>query len=304
MNQFRSKGLTAAHLNREVEYLIPGFLVKNAITLLYAPPKNGKSKTALAIACNLADRGMTAQYVDWDNPVTALLDRGADKAIDPNVRPTLDYIHPEMWPMTSREVIDALVEKAVDGAYRNYIFIIDSAKDFVDVNNEQAVTRFMNDMKRIRNAGGTIILLHHTGKSGKNYEGSGTLKSASDNIYYLREVEADETSESVLLEVDAARFRVEQQVAFVRRNDWSLERILPSDLEIGDKEKEVIDKAKKLLAKAKAPLTQSALLEGMGLNKADKTATAILHKYAGRHWVTTKGPKNRTLYKTPPRTDT
>jgi len=78
MNPFRGHGLKSEHFNHEVNYIIDNFLVEQAITIYFAPPKQGKSRYSLGLTKYLYENtDKIIQYFDFDNPLSALKERGA-----------------------------------------------------------------------------------------------------------------------------------------------------------------------------------------------------------------------------------
>lgn len=115
------------------------------------------------------------QYFDFDNSLSALKDRGIDELVEEGVG-KFDYIHPEEVTITSREALDKLVENAQGNNYAGYVLFFDSATDFCDESNDNSVKVFMNKLKALRNAGATIIVLHHTNKKTRAIKGQLSLE--------------------------------------------------------------------------------------------------------------------------------
>lgn len=297
MNYFRGRGLKPEHFNKEVRYIVENFLVEEAITIFYAPPKNGKSRLALGLTkylCSTTNK--IVEYFDFDNSLASLNERGAALVIG-ELSDCLDYVHPEISPMTSKEVLTKLTEGAEPGAYKDYVFLLDSVTDFVpDVQNENMAKAFMNDMKKLRNAGATLILLHHTNKNEKNYQGSPVFKSAADNMYYMHQGNGTEKNDLFLLDVDAGRFHVENTAFYLDKSTYALS-IAPYDQAvIKPEEQAFINTVKEVLKKHPDGIGQSELLKEIGKEKDDKLGRANLFKYINRFWNTQDGKGRLKLY--------
>lgn len=297
MNYFRGRGLKPEHFNKEVRYIIENFLVEEAITIFYAPPKNGKSRLALGLTkylCSTTNK--IVEYFDFDNSLASLNERGAALVIG-ELSDTLDYVHPEISPMTSKEVLTKLTDGAEQGAYKDYVFLLDSVTDFVpDVQNENMAKAFMNDMKKLRNAGATLILLHHTNKNERNYQGSPVFKSAADNMYYMHQGNGTEKNDLFLLDVDAGRFHVENTAFYLDKNTYALS-IAPYDQAvIKPEEQTFINAVKDVLKKHPEGIGQSELLKAIGKEKDDKLGRANLSKYTSRFWNIQEGKGRLKLY--------
>lgn len=297
MSFFRGNGLKPEHFNKEVRYIVENFLVEEAITIFYAPPKNGKSRLALGLTKYLCERtNKIVQYFDFDNSLASLKERGAALVIG-ELSDCLDYVHPEISPMTSKEVLTKLTEGAEPGAYKDYVFLLDSVTDFVpDVQNENMAKAFMNDMKKLRNAGATLILLHHTNKNEKNYQGSPVFKSAADNMYYMHQGNGTEKNDLFLLDVDAGRFHVENTAFYLDKSTYALSIAPYADAIIKPDEQVFIDSVKEVLKKHPDGIGQSELLKELGKAKADKQARASLSQYTGRFWKMDEGKNNSKIY--------
>lgn len=297
MNPFRGQGLKSEHFNHEVNYIIDNFLVEQAITIYFAPPKHGKSRYSLGLAKYLYENtDKIIQYFDFDNPLSALKERGASKIIE-ELCDRLDYVHPETAAMTSHEVLKLLVEGAVGDAYLDYIFFFDSITDFVrDVQNEAMAKSFMNAMKRLRNAGATVILLHHTNKNEKNYQGAGVFKSAADNVYFMRQGNGTVENDLFLLDVEAGRFHVENSAFYLDKKTYDLSIVAYDQAMIRPEEQSFIDSIKEVIKKNPDGIGQSQLLAEIGKAKDDKLARTNLAKYTGRFWEVKDGKGKLKLY--------
>lgn len=284
MNPFRGKGLRAEHFEIKTNYIIKDFLVERAITLIVAPPKKGKSRFAMGLNKYLIENSeLSPQYFDFDNSLAAIADRGADKIIKYYVN-GFDYIHPEEVAMTSTQALNKLVENAKPNSYKNYVMTFDSVADFVDVMSDSASSAFMNKIKILRNAGATVILLHHSNKNETSYKGSSVFRSASDNMYSL-EAETINTNESnFLLHVEAGRFRVRNSAFNLKADDFTLTQLNYDDVSMPLHVRDFIRDVKQALKKAKCEMKQGDLLDAIGKAKDDKTAREILTEYSGSHW--------------------
>jgi len=296
MNRFRGRGLKLGNLNEDVKFLIDGFVVEKGITLYYGPPGIGKSMLTLGITRYAADRGKTVQYSDYDNPLSALKERGADFLIDEERYPNIDYIHPEIAvdddniPMEPDEVLDELVRGAKSEAYVDVLFVIDSLTDFVtDVQNGKLVKEFFKKVKALRNAGGTVVIIHHANKDEKNFQGHASILSAPDNVFRL----SKGTDDVFLLSVTKGRFGVRDH-AFTVDKAFNLEAIVYEEAKISDADREFISQVKKALASGELP--QSKLLSTIGRRKEDRKARQLLETYAGRFWNRESGPNNSLIY--------
>jgi RecA-family ATPase len=282
---FKNKGLKIEHFNKKVNYIIDEFLVQGAITLLYAPPKKGKSSFAMGLTKHLMDNtNLYPLYLDFDNPIIALEDRGINKVID-DYNGRFEYIHPDIVCMTGIEAINEMVRDANNGAdYSDAVIILDSATNFVDVMDDRATTGFMNKLKILRNKGATLVILHHTNKREQGYKGSSNFRSDCDNVFMLTSEVANSFEDYILLSSESARFGKIRDSAFsLRRETWEIESINYDDVCMPHHVREFIREVRRVLTKEKQ-LNQTKLLEALG-KPDDKTSKEYLAEYTDRYWL-------------------
>lgn len=284
---FTGKGVSVENLNIEVNYIIHEFLVEGAITLLYAPPKNSKSGLSMGIVKHLITQtNLRPYYFDFDNPLIALKDRKLDKFID-TYKSKFDYLHQDIVAMEGKEALIEMVNECKENpsAYKKCVLFFDSASDFCDEMIDSSVKNFMNRLKVLRNAGATIVLLHHTNKRTGEYKGSTFFKSMSDNVFSLTSEIVNKDEDNILLESIAARFGNIRHAAFkLKKYVFNLERLVYDDMCMPYHVREFIREVKIALKKAKAPINQTKLLEAIGKDKRDKTSCELLTEYSGRYW--------------------
>ncbi|PLY04900.1 MAG: hypothetical protein C0625_15425 [Arcobacter sp.] len=308
MSRFRGKGVKKKKIAVRAEHIIPNFLIKNTINIIYAPPKQGKSM----FLCGLVkwiyrNTKLYTEYYDNDNPLIALEDRGVDRLWE-ELSDRFDYIHPEELENVTRDesivLIDAkdaldILVKDADTVSRNYddtVFMFDSATDFCDESNDNSVKTFMSKMKCLRAAGATVIILHHTNKKDPNYKGSTVFKSATDTIYKLTLEYENGEGKVYKLEKDESRFRVEN-CGFRMKEGYDLEILDYEEICIPATEQLEIRKVVTILRQNQDPMKQGDLLhEALKTTSADKTATSFLKKYEGKYWTCDKGGRSH-LYK-------
>jgi RecA-family ATPase len=283
---FKGRGLTKKHFNKKANYIIDEFLVQGAITMIYAPPKNGKSSFAIGLCKWLMDNtDVYPCYLDYDNPTIALEDRKVNNIIE-EYNTQFDYVHPDVIRMSAKDAINEMLNDVKNTSYSNVVLFFDSATNFIsDVGSDTAVSAFIEKMKILRSAGATIIILHHTNKSEAGYKGSGNFSSQCDNVFSLTSEDINELEGNILLERKDARFGRVKSVAFnLRKDNWEMKKVKYEDVNMPIYVQNYIREITRVLRKAKEPLNQTKLLEALGKNKADKTLLEILIKYTGVYW--------------------
>lgn len=269
----------------KTEYVIKGFLVKNMITMIYADGGNGKSWLGLGLASYCAALNMPVIYLDFDNPLGVLQERGVDKKLIQRY-PTLKYIHRGKWEGTGNTLLQCMNNSATGQSYRDHIIIIDSLRNFGDINNDSKAMEILNMLMNIREAGATIIVLHHSNKDGRNYQGSNNIRNSIDNMYQLKKLELSNGVGTLLISVkDRApitdkAFDICPHTLTLTERDLLEAKATEDDLEF-------IEQVKAALF-AQPNLHKTALLEATGATKDDKTARARLDKYDGIYWQSKK----------------
>ncbi len=291
---FKGKGVRKEHLNKKVEYIIEDFLVKGTINLIYSPPKVGKSSFLIGLVNYLIQNSnLHTLYFDYDNPIIMLDDRGLTGFIEKNST-RFDYIHPDIVLLESKELLAKLVEDCMKFDYSNTLLVFDSATDFCDETSDSSVKLFFKSLKKLRNAGATIIVLHHTNKKDPSYKGSSIFNSASDNRFALSKEYLNADEDYILLNNESARFGKIRDTAFIlKRSTWNVKKVEFNEANIPKKERDFCEKILASLEENEE-LGQSKLLESIGLNKGDKKAIEYLNKFNNRYWQQIK-PNARTI---------
>lgn len=298
--------ITAEDLSVEVEYLIPNFLVKNSLNLIYAKGGQGKSWLMLAICINLLKENKISSciYLDMDNSFITLKDRNIDNIV--GEYKDFNYIHRSKFDETPRVILKKLAEHAKSNSseFNNKLFIFDSIRDFTlgrDMTSDKDIIPIMSELKDLREAGATIIFLHHTTKdSAVNlYKGSTAFRDSVDVSYSL----SSKRNQNILnytLSIDKDRLPVQDCAFELDTQTMKLESENLTLVEVESKTekifiKEVVDYLTNL---NNTGVKQSELVKDLSYIVADKTARKYLHKYAGEFWVSKKVTKenNATYY--------
>ena len=286
LNEF---GLKEQHFNEEVEFLIDGFLPKKLITMYYADGGNGKSWLAGGIAKYLldTDKIKTLIYIDFDNPVSILKERNINDLLIKRYK-KLNYIQRSTLNISPFELIMKLEEHAFNKTYEDSVFIIDSLRNIVDVMHDGKVMRVMDVLMNMREAGATIVVLHHSNKDGKNYQGSNNIRNSIDCMYKLNKRPSSDDEINFLLEVKKERAGISNRAFCVKTKSLELKEMDFDIACMSEYELEFVDKVKKSLSMRKDGLNKTELLEATGHKKDDKTARDTLDKFTDKFWKAKK----------------
>lgn len=298
--------ITANDLTVEVEYLIPNFLVKKSLNLIYARAGEGKSWLMLALCIHLLNNKKIKDclYLDMDNSITTLKDRNIDVIVEKY--DNFNYIHRSKFDESPRKLLTKLAEEANQNPneFNDKLFIFDSIRDFTvgrDMTSDKDVIPIMAELKDMREAGATIIFLHHTTKdaAANLYKGSTAFRDSVDVAYSL----TSKRNQKILnysLYVDKDRLSVED-CAFelnTETTEIKSENLILADIK-SETEKEFIAEAVKYLESINSNgVKQSIIVQDLSFVVAEKTARKYLHKYSGEFWISKKVPKenNATYY--------
>lgn len=278
--------LTSEDFDQKTEFLIEGFLPKHLITLIYADGGMGKSFLSMAISKYAAVAGMDVYYLDFDNPMNVLKERGIEsKLIAPYQN--LHYSHRSKSELSPLEMLEQIEQAARGKAFQNALFVIDSLRDIADVNNDAAAMKLGDKLKNIREAGATILALHHSNKDGRNYQGSNNLRNSVDNMYQLTKIDAPEGQIRWVLTVKKERASIVDTAFAIHVQDFSLMAIDIETARLSSDDKSFIDQVKTALTQ-NGSMNKTALLEAVGCKKDDKTARDRLDQYDGLYWSAEK----------------
>ncbi|MBQ9293256.1 MAG: AAA family ATPase [Campylobacter sp.] len=171
----------------DIEWLIPNFLLKGTLVMVYARAGSGKSWWAYCLANHILNAENSIDevfYLDADNGLVTLKNRGVDRLLE-NERINYKLLN----GAEHCDIFKSL--KTYD--FSKKLIIIDSIRDFmshVNFNSDKEVTAYLQDLKVLRDNGATIVFLHHQqkqtdGENNKQYKGSTAFIDSVDEAYWL-----------------------------------------------------------------------------------------------------------------------
>jgi archaellum biogenesis ATPase FlaH len=268
-------------------FYIDNFIAINAITMIYSPANQGKTFLTLAICKHiLKNSGRVEQifYLDMDNGKRTLKQRNVDLFIS-EFEKIKFIIKSSLKRVTPEELLQEICKEAGENNYRDCIFVFDSTRNFIgDINSHQKAKAFMDKMQKLRDAGATVLLIHHMTKSGKAISGSGEITNSLDNLFHVRQIR------KYANRIDYS-LRVEKERDCIRDMEFSVE---VQSLELGAVDREMANLIKKesvFLKKALLVLKQnpegmnkSAFLLAFGCRRDDKSANKRIETFMGVFW--------------------
>lgn len=301
MFDFEQWALKPEDLEEEqTHYLIQDFLVEQSITMLYGKEKQGKSWLSYGLTKTLcgSERIKKVYYVDQDNPKRQLKKRNIDILMKA-FRDKLKYFARGNTPLEGLDLVDSFAQPALMGAFVGCVFIFDSTRDFVqNTDSDTQAKRFMDSMKRLRDAGATIILIHHATKSGKVIDGSAEFTKSADNVYEV----IQRGKEDSLIQFDLGIYRDRDPIKnmLLSVDTTTLSLMFDDDFFSGLTKDEELFVSSILTALNRNPagLNKSGVLGACGYRRDDKSAGALLEKMVGRFWDM-EIHRNRKIFKAP-----
>ena len=190
LTELEKDNLVWSEINElKVEYIYDQFFVKNEITFWAAPPGNGKSTVAFELLQKAVISGKAdcLIYLDCDNSKTTVQQRRIHDVVETN-RKKIKYLVAK-----TRNEINNNLNKIAKSDLFDLILVFDSIKNFfdgLDRDKNRDVSKIMKMLKAFRDAGATILFLHHTNKPKKDiddiYAGSSAFIEDTSNAYMLK----------------------------------------------------------------------------------------------------------------------
>jgi hypothetical protein len=280
----------------EIRWLVDGLIPRNSLVMLTAPPAGYKTWLALAIAgavstgTDFLDR-KTVQtpvlYLDRENPAAVIRQRLGILQLD-------DSRHLKIWGRWVPDSPPLLGDPRLVELARKYkpLIIVDSLVRFHDSEENSASTmaRISEHLKRLVDAGATVLLLHHQGKNpAVLYRGSSDILAGVDAAFHI-EKEKDEKV-GIILRLNSYKDRYAEESNLVLRPNFE-----EGCFELVDDPAEVelaatIEKIEDVIHRNPG-ISQKELIEKTGL--PETKLREILKRGNGNHWDTIQG-KGKTL---------
>lgn len=263
---------------------IEGFLYSNSVTLIYSPPKQGKTWLGYGITTTLAKRDdiESIVYVDMDNGLSSLAERKIDDTLIHH--PKIEYLSRAKITYSPIELLRKIDYEATANNYNNIVFILETTKDFVDTDSKSQSEEFMKIVMRIRDAGATIIIMHHATKSASTISGVQVFLNSPDNVYEMEQKLREENMLHFILNVTHARTLVDDIGLSVNTKTLHLEKSNEIYSTMSEYEEKFVRQAKEVLKKNPDGMTKKALLEALGKEKNEHAANDTLNKFNDKFW--------------------
>lgn len=304
-----------ASLTITINWIIQGYIPELAVILLFG--RGGMGKTTLlmqlfgAVAKGVDLFGIHTSkrpviYVDYENSLPVLAERCRN--IDTSGIHFLDSTSkpPRLDKPEKRQYLDLLQ------TYPGAVIIFDTLKSSHsgDENDSQTMSGVMSFLRDLRDAGATVIILHHTPKGNdRQYKGSGAIFDLCDHVLALYPVKKPGDESEIADDDDAdltyrfgtsQKTRYEPARMFLSFDSDTRRFVVAPDPDV--QHFETIKQAMQRLALRGTVINQKSLLDELAGSIPNNKVRSLLKSGTDTHWIAEKGSHNSTVY-TPRQSD-
>ena len=278
---------------------IDDFIFSVSITLIYSPPKQGKTWLGYGISLSIAAIAsiVAVYYLDMDNSISTLKERKVHETLLSNEK--VHYITRGTIGCEPLEQLKQIADAAIRNAYENVVFFLDTTKDFVDTDNKNQSVQFMKYCVRLRDAGATVIILHHATKNKRTISGNPVFTNSPDNVYEMKQSGKLESIINYDLKVTHAR-------GLVKDCRWSVDTTTLALMEydavssgMTEADRGAVEAARYALAQEPDGMSMSRLIAAMGFpTRTDRRGKRLVKELTGKFWKLEERSRNNHVYHT------
>ncbi|MCE1226867.1 MAG: AAA family ATPase [Geobacteraceae bacterium] len=299
----------------KIEWLVEGVIPRNAVVLLYGRGGIGKTTLAMQLA-DAIDQGTTifgmqtvntqVIVVDYENSLAVLSERAKRTSVD-GVLFCDSSLNPPSLDKADWEIYLQLLRQ-----YPGALFIFDTLRSAHsgDENNSEAMALIMRRMRELRDAGATVILLHHTPKGNdRQFKGSGAIFDLCDQTLALYQTakpgsdqeasDDDDDPDKTYRFGTGKKTRYRPHRVFLsfdgEREVFALAQN-PDDVAL-ESLHEIITNMSIVGCAKQSEIVRKASEVGGETFGGDKKIISLLKKGIGHYWTTEKGLHNSTIYR-------
>jgi hypothetical protein len=189
-------------------YIVNPFAPRGTVNAVCGPPGSGKTGLLMHFGNRAAANGAQVVFSDRESPLLVVQEYMVRLHVEdgPNLHYYGTWLDP--WPFGPT---DQMARMFVRESEKPVLFIFDPLVAFQDgmASNKEAIEMraFMSAFRGLANLGATVLLVHHSPKSGGSYYmGSTDLEASVDNLYYITREPKTGHIRKVNLEVKKSRF--------------------------------------------------------------------------------------------------
>lgn len=284
----------------ESDYLIPFSIKLNKITMIYAPAGVGKSFIAWGLSryAYRTQKVNEVRYLDADNGLDTIFSRKIQNLIKYANYRYINFNNPSIAQYISPNHLLNLLKEC---DLTNKLIVIDSIKDFIigDVTRDQDMNQFSKLIMRLRTQGATVLMLHHTTKSGNAYKGATNLLDSVDTAYSVECLNANTSRKDGYLQ-----WKLIGQKKRDGGEDFEIKYFIDSsDIElkldvlgyIKEKDIELIEKIEKII-KENYMIHHNKIFKLLKKHPTDKKVIKILGDFTNSKWFVKTRNRRKFYY--------
>lgn len=298
-------------LEIQVQWILAALIPAQAVILFFGRGGLGKSTLAImllgAIAAgreifNRQAQQRTAIYVDFENSLAVLSERLRHVCADDVLFLDSSQNPPRLDKPERRQYLELLAQ------HPGAVFLFDTLRSSQsgDENDSQSMTDIMTFLRQLRDAGATVIVLHHTPKSSeRKYKGSGAIFDLCDHVLALYPVrapgderEADDDDEDTEARVfrfgTSQKTRYEPDRIFLAFNSES-RCFVPAPDPAAAQMQTIADSIQAIHDRGEVA-NQKRILDELAGEIPKHKVFGILKRGEGVFWTTEKGLRGALLY--------
>ena len=189
------------------EWIYDNLIISSHIVTIPAEPNGGKTTIMLHVAKEMVKEGYDVFYVNVDTsggdakPMVEYAKESGFKLMLPDMK------HGKSIVDLSNKLVEMIESES---RFEKTVFIFDTLKKFADVISKRNAKQVYSGFRKLTAKGVTIILLAHTNKYTDNdgkpiYEGTGDIRSDTDELIYLIPQKHDDGSMTVTTDPNKVR---------------------------------------------------------------------------------------------------
>ena len=183
-------------------YVVDRLIQKGSINFIYGPPGAAKSSIVIDLVCSLQENGCWANrktkycitsYFAYEDPhgvedrltISSIIKAYRKEGLVENL--SLFEEPPDIFnPKTIKALKLDTKQRGADCDFVLVIDTLDAATPGMNENDGKEIGKFLDILRKIRNVGYTIIVIHHTGKDvRKGMRGHNSHEALADSIFFV-----------------------------------------------------------------------------------------------------------------------
>lgn len=300
------------------EWLIDGFLVKQTLVNIYAKGGAGKSYFVVNLCKWLLDNKKVTQifYIDGDNGLGVYSRRKLDFLLEEyeNIFYIGGYVRNKKGKYLNKRYLLEDLDEDIDNRpnfLQDTLFVIDSIRDFIggDMAKDNVVIPKLDNLKKFRENGATIIFLHHQPKQPSNpdennqaYKGATAFNDSVDEAWYFaNKTKSDDAKNKLVVTLEPQKRRDDTKPQAFIVDTAGIANLTKVDYDLyslSEKEQITLDYAIDIINDNPSGIKSSDLIEGIRKYAKDDKVDIIannndlhkfLHRYNGKEYYIQKG---------------